>query len=85
MRNTTIATVGELLAALDRYDPATPVRLAQQPGYPLEHTVGRVVCTPEDAEGDGTPPTDPPVVWIGEGPQVGYLPATAADALGWSR
>jgi hypothetical protein len=85
MYDQTIATVGELRAALDRYDPATPVRFAQQPGYPLEYTVGRVACTPDDAEGDGTPPTDPPVVWIGEGQQVGSLPAIAADALGWTR
>jgi hypothetical protein len=25
------------------------------------------------------------VVWIGEGRQVGYLPGTASNALGWSR
>lgn len=81
----TIATVGELLAALNRYDPATPIRLAQQPGYPLEYTLGRVACTPEDAEGDGTAPTDPPVVWIGDGEHVGQLSARAAEALGWSR
>jgi hypothetical protein len=32
----TIATVGELVAALDHYDPTTPIQLATQPGYPLE-------------------------------------------------
>lgn len=58
-----IATVGDLIAALDRYDPATPVRLATQPGHPIEHTPGQVVCTPNDAEGDAdilAPPTTPP-------------------------
>jgi hypothetical protein len=79
-----IATVGELIAALDRYDPTTPVRLATQPGYPLENTVAQVVCTPDDSEGDGTVRTDPPVVWLGAGKQVGYLPGLAANALGWS-
>lgn len=79
-----ITTVGELTAALDRYDPTTPVRVATQPGHPLEHTLGRVVCRPDDAEGDGTPPTDPPVVWLAAGEPVGYLPASAANALGWS-
>jgi hypothetical protein len=80
-----IATVGDLIAALDRYDPAAPVRFATQPGYPLEHTLGRVVRTPDDTDGDGTPPIGSPVVWLGIGEQVGYLPAPAADALGWSR
>ncbi|WP_158851193.1 hypothetical protein [Saccharothrix deserti] len=84
MTDTPIATVGDLIAALTAYDPTTPVRLATQPGYPMEHALGRVVCTPDDAEGDGTPPTDPPVVWLGAGDQVGYLPALAANALGWS-
>jgi hypothetical protein len=78
-----IATVGDLIAALDRYDPATPVRFATQPGYPMEHTLARVACTPNDD--DGTPPIDSPVVWLDIGEQVGYLPAPAADALGWSR
>jgi hypothetical protein len=84
MNSNTIATVGDLIAALDHYDRAIPIRFATQPDYPMEHTLGRVVCTPDDAHGDGIPPTDPPVVWLGIGEQVGYLPAPAADALGWS-
>jgi len=79
-----IATVGELVVALEHYDPNTPVRLATQPGYPLEYTLGRIACTPDDAEHDGTTPTQPAVVWLGAGEQVGYLPALAATALGWS-
>jgi len=75
-----IATVGELIALLDDYDPATPVRCATQPGHPFEHTLENVVRTPHDTHGDRTPP----VVWLGIGEQVGYLPAPAADALGWS-
>ncbi|GLY71385.1 hypothetical protein [Amycolatopsis taiwanensis] len=85
MNNNRIATVGDLIAALTTYDPATPIRVATQPNYPMEHTLGHVVCTPNDAEGDGTPPTDPPIVWLGIGGQIGYLPRPAADALGWSR
>lgn len=27
---------------------------------------------------------DTPVVWLGEGQQLGYLPGIAANALGWS-
>lgn len=32
--------------------------------------------------GDGD--SDDPVVWLGEGQQIGYLPGVAATALGWS-
>ncbi|GAA0609728.1 hypothetical protein GCM10010174_28840 [Kutzneria viridogrisea] len=84
MNDNRIATVGELIAALTNYHPATPIRVATQPSYPMEHTLRCVVCTPDDCEGDGTPPTDPPVAWLGVGGQVGYLPAPAADALRWS-
>lgn len=80
-----IETVGDLLAALEEYDHDTPIRLAQQPGWPFEYSVGQVVCTPWDADGDGTEPAGPPVVWLGEGEQVGYLPGLARNALGWSR
>jgi hypothetical protein len=82
MNDNHIATVADLIAALGRYDPATPVRCATQPGYPMEHTLARVACTQDD--GGGTPPTDPPVVWLGVGEQLGYLPAPAADILGWT-
>lgn len=67
------------------YDPDTPIRLATQPGWRFEYTLGRVVLTPNDDEGDGTEPTSDPVVWIAEGRQVGYLPPIARNALGWSR
>lgn len=84
MTDAAIATVGELIAALHRYDPTTPVRLATQPGYPLENLLARVACTLEDAEYEGPTRTDPPVVWLGAGEHVGYLPALATNALGWS-
>jgi hypothetical protein len=85
MTETRLATVGDAIAALSAYDPATPLRIAVQPGYPMEHHLAQVVCTPDDAEGTGTPPTDSPVVWLGVGEQVGHLPASAADTLGWPR
>lgn len=85
MIDSPLATVGDVIDALSGYDPTTPVRIATQPGYPMEHLLAQVVCTPDDAEGDGTPPTEPHVVWLGAGEQVGHLPESAADALGWSR
>lgn len=57
-------TVGELIAALQHYDPDTPIRLATQPHWPFEYTLGVIALTPDDAEGDGTEPTGDPVVWI---------------------
>lgn len=85
MTDIRLATVGDVIAALSTYDPTTPLRIATQPNYPMEHHLARVAYTPDDAEGDGTVRTDPPVVWLGIGEQVGYLPSLAADALGWSR
>ena len=52
-----IDTVGELIVALQDYDPDTPVRLATQPGWPFEYTLGGIALTPDDAEGVGTEPT----------------------------
>ncbi|WP_034274346.1 hypothetical protein [Haloechinothrix halophila] len=83
-----IDTVGELIEALEAYEPDTPVRIAQQPSWPFEYTVGTVTRTPDifdfdpDDVDDDTPPPDP-VVWLAEGHQVGYLPGIASRALGW--
>ncbi|MEV1042322.1 hypothetical protein AB0J01_37770 [Streptomyces sp. NPDC050204] len=66
-------TVGELIEQLEGMDPDATVRLATQPGYPFEYTIGKVV----EAE-DGT-------CWIGEGEQLGYLGEQAVDALEWHR
>lgn len=87
MNDNRIATVGGLIAALTTYDHTTPVpvrgpRPYRNLGHPMEHTLGRVACTPDNA--DGTPAADPPVLWLGIGEQVGDLPASAAEALGWS-
>lgn len=36
-------TVGDLIATLEGIDPDTPVRLAQQPSWPFEYSIGDVV------------------------------------------
>ncbi|MER0443035.1 hypothetical protein ABR738_00340 [Streptomyces sp. Edi4] len=64
-------TVAELIEQLEGVDPDAPIRLAMQPRYPFEYTIGQVV----EAE-DGT-------CWIGEGEQVGYLSEDATNALEW--
>ncbi|REE99414.1 hypothetical protein [Thermomonospora umbrina] len=63
-------TVGDLIAALQEFDPGLEVRLAIQPRLPYEHAVGAV------AEADG-------MVWIGEAGQCGYAPDEVAESLGW--
>ncbi len=79
-------TVADLLTALAAFDPATPVRLALSPEWPFEHYVGAVTATPNVNATTG-PNTDHPtadhgdgtrgVVWIGDGGQLGHLPAEA--------
>lgn len=78
-----IETVGDLIAALQDYEPYTTVRLASGTQWPLVYTVGPVALTRDDLEGDDTEPTGDPIGWIGEGRQVGYLPGVATHALGW--
>lgn len=114
-------TVRELIGVLECEPEDAEVRLAFQPSWPFEHSVGDVV-TMDDAgsdlevvecegewyveEGEEGEVAGPfateaeaeskltslleaedeeigNVVWIGEGGQLGYLPAVASRALGW--
>lgn len=84
MNDNHIATVGDLIAALTDYDPATPVRIATESAEFMDHTIGLVVRTPGDPDNDCTLPNDAPVVRIGTGEAYCCLPDSAADALGWS-
>lgn len=84
MTNTTIATVGDLITALSVHDPEAPVRLATESADFMDHTIGRVVCTPGDSTSDCVLPNAAPVVRISTGDSYCCLPDNAADALGWS-
>lgn len=64
-------TVGELIRFLEDHDMDTEVRLAQQPSYPFEYSIGYV-----------TEPINN-IIYIGEENQIGYLPKEAKDELGW--
>lgn len=75
------------------------VRLAQQPNWPFEYTIGEVVAVdfdaPEpDSEEELSELEDAAVnaprtrgtnvkVYIGQGTQLDYLPGAASKALGW--
>ena len=84
MNDNRIATVGDLIAALTDYDPATPVRIATESAEFMDHTIGRVVRTPGDPDSDCALPNESPVVRIGTGQAYCCLPDSAAHALGWS-
>lgn len=119
-------TVAELIEQLQLCEPEAEVRLAQQPTYPFEYSVGEVhEIDPRDEydivydtfDGAGYFVIDdsesgepiagpfylhedakrwveskleeldehaPPVVYVGEGKQLGYLPGVAKRQLGWS-
>lgn len=76
-------TVADLITTLAAHDPLASVRLALSPEWPFEHYVGAITATPN------IPPTTPAdnapapaaeqrgAVWIGDGGQIGYLPAEA--------
>ena len=82
MTDTTIATVGELIATLSDHDPAAPVRIATEGAEFMDHSIGRVVLTRGDNDCDL--PNDAPVVHIGTGDRHYCLPDATASALGWS-
>ncbi|MEZ0076843.1 hypothetical protein [Planotetraspora sp. GP83] len=65
-----IETVGDLIDALERFDPDLEVRFAVQPRMPMSYTVGPL------AEFDD-------ILWIGEAKSDGYVPDDAATRLGW--
>jgi len=83
-------TVKQLIRQLEDFNPDSEVRLAIQPSWPFEHSIGNVVSvslTDEDADDDEEVPdyanTGEEIVYIGEGYQVGYLPGQASSELGW--
>jgi hypothetical protein len=91
-RPTTLRDLIDALTDLaDHYGDDTEVRLAQQPRWAFEYSIGEVAVAngddeDDDDDDDGEPAAAAaPVVYIGEGQQLGYLDGAAARALGWSR
>lgn len=66
--------VKELVKLLEACAPDDDVRLALQPGYPLEHALAGVVSAADlvklDGRDDG--PAAPRVVYLAEGAWLGY-------------
>lgn len=82
MNDTTIATVGDLIAALSDYDPATPVRIAttESAAY-MDHTIGRVTRTPADPDAFCALSNDTAIVRIGTGAVFCCLPDSVIDVI----
>jgi hypothetical protein len=70
-------TVSDLLQHLEACDPDAEVRFAQQPTWPFEYAIDPGNPAVEVDLDDG------PVVYLGEGAQLGYLPEPARRQLGW--
>jgi hypothetical protein len=70
-------TVADLIEQLSDKDPAAVVRWAHNPRWSLEYEIAAVVQV------DDAGPDDQPIVYLAEGPQVGYLSEDAAAVLGW--
>ena len=88
-----MTTVKELIRELEGMDQDAEVRIAHQPRWPLEYSIGQTVevTNPdeddeEEAEVKDKPAKEPEtVVYIGEGNQLGYLGSNASRSLGWGR
>jgi hypothetical protein len=79
--------VAELMELLEGLPENAEVRLAQQPNWPFEYSIGTVAAIgPDDFQDDDEEADDAPpevVVYIGEGQQLGYLSGIARRAVGW--
>ena len=84
--------VSELISLLEDMPEDAEVRLAEQPRWAFEYSVGDVVLSSdadwlEDEEEDveaGKPKSEAKsIVYISEGSQLGYLPSQASSDLGW--
>jgi hypothetical protein len=70
-------TVADLIAELEGCDPDAEVRLAEQPAWAFEYTINSANAVVEvDLHGE-------PVVYLGEGQQLGYLPDEARREFCW--
>jgi hypothetical protein len=68
-------TIAELLELIEGMPGDTPVRMAQQPSWPFEYSIGDPVIVETE---------DGPVLYLPERQQTRYLPAEVSVELGWS-
>ena len=79
--------VYELKMLLEDLDEDAEVRLAMQPSWPMEYTIGDVVLVEENSSypmsEHRADEYEPGIVYISEGDQLGYLPQRVTEDLGW--
>ena len=81
MTDTRLATVGDLIAALQHCNPDSPVRWISTTLDYTTYTVDEVrVATARANRHDDTPRE---AVWLCEGDETGYLPGSIQDAWDW--
>jgi hypothetical protein len=75
--------IDELSDLADTHGDDTEIRLAHQPRWAFEYSIQRdtPVAAVTVRNDDGERQT---VIYIAEGAQLGYLPQSAAVAVGWS-
>lgn len=79
--------IEELQSLREIYGGNTEVRLAMQPNWPFEYSIGGIVVNdPEEQidsenEDEGEDNEERPVVFIGEGSQIGYLSGRSNNIL----
>ncbi len=81
-------TVEELIELLE-FNPEAEVRIASGQGWPMEYELGDVAPNSDEladvqTDDDEARRAMGPVVYLAEGPQIGYLPHEAAVAVGWT-
>lgn len=73
-------TVEELIDLLSDLPSDTEVRFASQPNYPFEYEIDNVVVVEVENKRTGDFET---IAYLEEGRQIGYLPGSVSEELGW--
>lgn len=76
-------TVAELMEELSDMHPDAEVRLAMQPRWGFEYSMGSVVEVPAVGSESVSVNERSAIVYLSEGTQLGYLPGYVSEELGW--
>lgn len=80
-------TINEMIETLkdlaEEFGEDAEVRLAQQPNWPFEYSIGGIVGVDLSEDEEEEDDQKEKIVYIGEGRQLGYLSGCASSELGW--
>lgn len=71
--------IEELEDLAEEFGDEADVRLAIQPRWAFQHSIAQAIGVRLREHGEAQP-----VIYLGEGNQIGYLPHAPAVALGWA-